>query len=62
MIIIQGMILILHGNMHRCKVIRVRVFFIVTPIVGVGNCSMCVVRYFMNTLVLQSSWWVEIES
>ena len=30
--------------------------FIVTPIVGVCNCSMFVVRYFMSILVLQSSW------
>ena len=29
--------------------------FIVTPIVGVCNCSMFVVRYFMSILVLQSS-------
>ena len=31
--------------------------FIVTPIVGVCNCSMFVVRYFMSVLVLQSSRW-----
>ena len=29
--------------------------FIVTPIVGVCNCSMFVVRYFMSILVLQLS-------
>ena len=29
--------------------------FIVTPIVGVCNCSMFVVRYFVSVLVLQSS-------
>ena len=31
--------------------------FIVTPIVGVCNCSIFVVRYLMTILVLQSSWW-----
>ena len=29
--------------------------FIVTPIVGVCNCSMFFVRYFMSIVVLQSS-------
>ena len=30
---------------------------IVTPIMGVCNCSRFFVRYFMSILVVQSSWW-----
>ena len=47
MIIIQGIVLILQGNMYLCKVICVREFFIVTPIVGVCNYSMfcCTLLY-----------------
>ena len=37
-----------------CSVV-VDFLFIVTPIVGVCNCSMFVVRYYMSILVLQSS-------
>ena len=33
----------------------VDLLFNLTPIVGVCNCSMFVVRYFMSILVLQSS-------
>ena len=46
--------LCLPGNWS--KLVHKLIFlFIVTPIVGVCNCSMFVVRYFMFILVLQSS-------
>ena len=39
----------------RFRSVVVDFLFIVTPIVGVCNCSMFFVRYFMSILVLQSS-------
>ena len=45
---------------HACLVvnpIRVDFLFIVTPIVGVRNCSMFCCTFSLSILVLQSSWW-----